>query len=126
LPSRVANLKKDWLKALDAATTVEQVIELVDDFVESRSDVYWAGVPEALRRPAITTEAQVEQWHHALVQAISKMPSPGSPMQELAVFSLRAAVRFHQIRLREERSPSNDGSLEGRAIRPSGKSIPRA
>jgi hypothetical protein len=119
----VANLKKDWLKALDAATTVEQVLEIVEDFVESRSDVYWAGVPEVLRRPAIRTEAHAEQWHHALVQAISKMPSPGSPMQELAVFSLRAAVRFHQIRLREDRSPSNDGSLEGRALRPRARRI---
>jgi hypothetical protein len=86
------------------------VIHVVEDFVESRSDVYWTGVPEDLRRPAIANDAQLQQWHHALVQAISRMPSPGSPMQELAVFSLRAAVRIHQIRLREDRTrPSNEG-----------------
>ena len=103
----------DALKALDAATTSDQVIQVVEDFVESRSDVYWTGVPEALRRPAIANESQLQQWHHALVQAISKMPSPGSPMQELAVFSLRAAVRIHQIRLREDRdSPSNEGGFD--------------
>ena len=102
----------DWLKALDAATMNEQVIQVVEDFVESRSDVYWTGVPEALRRPEIASEQQLQQWHHALVQAISKMPSPGSPMQELAVFSLRAAVRIHQIRLREDRSSSNDSGLK--------------
>ena len=104
----------DWLKALDAATMNEQVIKVVQDFVESRSDVYWTGVPEALRRPEIASEQQLQQWHHALVQAISKMPSPGSPMQELAVFSLRAAVRIHQIRLREDRSSSNDSGLKAR------------
>jgi hypothetical protein len=105
-----SNLNTDWLRALDAATALEEVIQVVEEFVESRSDVYWTGVPEPLRRPAIANEAQLQQWHHALVQAISKMPSPGSPMQELAVFSLRAAVRLHQIRLREDRaSPSNEG-----------------
>lgn len=117
----IAKLKQDSLKALDAATTIEQVIQVVEDFVDSRSDVYWAGVPEALRRPVIANEFQLQQWHHALVQAISKMPSPGSPMQELAVFSLRAAVRIHQIRLREDRSPSNDGGLDAaRAAPPPG------
>lgn len=85
---------------------------MVEEFVAARSDVYWCGVPEALRRPAITTEHQLQQWHHALVQAISAMPTPGSPMQELAVFSLRAAVRLHQIRLKEHVAPSpGEGSL---------------
>ena len=103
-------MKKDWLAALDAATTTEEVLHVVEDFAGSRSDVYWTGVPAELRRPAIADEAQLQQWHHALVQAISKMPSPGSPMQELAVFSLRAAVRIHQIRLRE--TPSNEGGFD--------------
>ena len=92
---------------------MQDVIEAVGEFVDSRSDVYWSGVPEALRRPQIATEVELQHWHHALVQAISKMPSPGSPMQELAVFSLRAAVRMHQIRLREARTePSNDGGAQ--------------
>ena len=83
--------------------------------------MYWSGVPEALRRPAVTTEQQLQQWHHALVQAISKMASPGSPMQELAVLSLRAAVRLHQIRLKDEPGPSsNDGGLRA-APTPFGK-----
>ena len=93
------------------------MIEVVEDFSASRSDVYWSGVPEALRRPRIATDAQLEQWHHALVQAISKMPSPGSPMQELAVLSLRAAVRMHQIRLGKERpQSSNDGGLQAARV----------
>jgi hypothetical protein len=98
------------------------VIELVEEFVESRSDIYWTGVPEGLRRPAIADEAQLQQWHHSLVQAISKMPSPGSPMQELAVFSLRSAVRIHQIRLREDRSrPSNEVGFDAAAASSLGK-----
>jgi hypothetical protein len=111
-PRRNRTLKTDWLKALDSAETLGEVIRVVEEFIESRSDVYWTGVPEGLQRPSIANEPQLQQWHHALVQAISKMPSPGSPMQELAVFTLRAAVRLHQIRLQDDKSsPSNEGGF---------------
>jgi hypothetical protein len=96
------------MKALDATHTVEAVLEVVDDFVASRSDVYWSGVPALLRSPKLGSEEALQQWHHALVQAISGMASPGTPMQELAVFSLRAAVRIHQIKLRSEPRPSSN------------------
>lgn len=104
------------MNALDSARTLEEVLEAVEEFLASRSDVYWAGVPEALREPRVASEQQLQQWHHALIQAISKMPSPGTPMQELAVFSLRAAVRIHQIRLKEDPgAPSNDREFSAAA-----------
>ena len=97
------------MNALDSARTVEAVLEVVDEFVASRSDIYWSGVPEELRNPKLGSTEGLQQWHHALVQAISAMASPGTPMQELAVFSLRAAVRIHQINLRPDpRASSND------------------
>ena len=105
--------KRNWLKELDAATTQAEVMEVVDAFIAERSDVYWSGVPEALRTPSIASEAELDRWHHELVKAISSMPSPGTPMQELCVFSLRASVRVHQIRLAQGRGdkPSNEGSF---------------
>ncbi len=97
------------MKALDSALTVDAVLEVVEEFVASRSDVYWSGVPAELRNPELGSKEGLQQWHHALVQAISRMASPGTPMQELAVFSLRSAVRVHQIELRSDPSaPSND------------------
>ena len=81
----------------------------MEEFIESRSDVYWSGVPGELRRPTIASDVQLQQWHHALIQAISRMSTPGSPMQELAVLSLRAAVRVHQIRLDKAR-PESEGN----------------
>ena len=103
---------------LDAAGSVEAVLQTVEEFVESRSDVYWSGVPADLRRPLIDSEAGLQKWHHALVQAISRMSSPGSPMQELAVFSLRAAVRLHQLRLRhQELASDDDGGLQGAPLK---------
>ena len=102
---------------LDAAGSIEAVLQTVEEFVESRSDVYWSGVPAELRRPVIDSAASLQRWHHALVQAIAHMSSPGSPMQELAVVSLRAAVRLHQLRLREqERASDDDGGLQGAAL----------
>lgn len=96
------------MKALDSAQTVEAVLEVMDEFVASRSDVYWSGVPAELRNPKLGSEEILQQWHHALVQAISRMASPGTPMQELAVFSLRSTVRIHQINLRSDPSASSN------------------
>jgi hypothetical protein len=109
----------DWARSLDASRTVEEVLESVEEFLASRSDIYWTGVPPDLRSPTIADEHQLQRWHHALVQAISNMPSPGTPMQELAVFSLRAGVRIHQIRLREDpEAPSNDRQFSALPLRP--------
>ena len=94
------------------------MLQVVEEFIAGRSDVYWHGVPEPLRRPEIATEQQLQRWHHELVQAISAMPTPGSPMQELAVLTLRAAVRLHQIRLKEDVAPSPDAGGLGAAPTP--------
>jgi len=96
------------MKALDSAPTVEAVLEVVEEFVASRSDVYWSGVPAELRNPRLGSAEALQQWHHGLVQAISRMVSPGTPMQELAVFSLRSAVRIHQINLRSDPGASSN------------------
>ena len=110
--AREKELKTEWLKELDDAGSSERVLQVVEEFIESRSDVYWSGVPPELRRPRIGSDIELQKWHHALVQAISRMPSPGSPMQELAVFSLRAAVRLHQIRLRDRVGSDGEGGLK--------------
>jgi hypothetical protein len=110
---RGGKLKNDWFRAVDAASSIEEVLQAVEEFVESRSDIYWSGVPADLRRPQIDSPASLQKWHHALVQAIARMSSPGSPMQELAVFSLRAAVRLHQLRLKEQpQAPDDDGGWQ--------------
>jgi hypothetical protein len=96
------------MKALDAATSHSDVMDIVEEFIDGRSDVYWTGVPEKLRAPALATEADLSRWHHDLIRAISAMPSPGTPMQELCVLSLRATVRLHQIRLRQSRGGSSN------------------
>jgi hypothetical protein len=116
--TRRTTLKSDWLEDLERTTTAQGVLRVVGEFIAVRSDVYWCGVPEPLRRPEISTEPQLQQWHHALVQAISAMPTPGSPMQELAVLSLRAAVRLHQIRLKEDAAPTSDAGGLGAAPAP--------
>jgi hypothetical protein len=97
-----------WLKAIDDARDVEGVLAVVDDFIESRSEVYWLGVPEGMRHPLLRTDEDLQRWHHELIREIKDMASPGTPMQELCIFSLRASVRVHQIRLREEPGGSSN------------------
>jgi hypothetical protein len=110
----------NWLKALDAASAPREILAIVEDFIASRSDVYWAGVPEALRQPAIDSEEALGRWHHDLVRAITEIASPGTPMQELCVFSLRASVRLHQVHLRQSTGrPSNEGEIKAAPARKS-------
>lgn len=109
----------NWMKALDEARTVAEVLEIVEEFLARRSDVYWAGVPQPLREPSIASVEDLQAWHHNLVRTISDMASPGTPMQELCVFSLRATVRVHQIGLKEEGPPkgsSNDREFSAAAM----------
>jgi hypothetical protein len=104
-----------WLKAIDEASGIDEVLAVLDEFTDTRSDVYWMGVPDGMRHPLLRTEADLQRWHHGLVQAIKDMPSPGTPMQELCVISLRASVRMHQIRLREEPGSGSSNDREFKA-----------
>jgi len=104
------------MKGLDEAHTVDEVLDAVNEFIAARSDVYWMGVPEDLRAPAIASADDLNRWHHGLIQAIARIVSPGTPMQELCIFSLRASVRVHQILLKEDTRPSsNDREFSARA-----------
>jgi len=108
-----------WLKAIDEAPGIEDVLAVLDEFIDTRSDVYWMGIPEGMRHPLLRTAVDLQRWHHGLVRTIKDMPSPGTPMQELCVISLRASVRVHQIRLREEpgEAPSNDREFKAAGVR---------
>lgn len=101
----------DWTAVLRRAKEVAEVLEVMDEFLSSRSDVYWQGVPESLRRPVIVSALDLERWHHAVVKALSTDSSPGKPLTELAKISLHAVARIHQIRLKIVR-PKNEGPDE--------------
>ena len=107
----------DWTAVLRRAKTVAEVIEVMDEFLSARTDVYWQGVPESLRRPVLVSALDLERWHHALVKLLSETATPGKPLQELARISLHAVARVQQIRLRIVRDDeSNDDgfSAQGR------------
>lgn len=106
------------MKALGAARSAGEVLEVVEDFLAGRSESYWEEIPEALREPALVTEEDLARWHHALVRAIADMESPAPPMKELCALSLRATVRVHQIRLQHTRGGSNETEFSARSPRP--------
>ena len=98
----------DWAAVIRRASTVTEVLEVLDEFTSSLPDAYWNSVPEGLRRPAIAAEADLERWHQALVKHLAETPVPGKPLQELCRVSLHAAARVHQLRLQPDRR--DDGS----------------
>ena len=107
----------DWIAVLRRAKTVAEVIEVIDEFLSARTDVYWHSIPESLRRPVIVSALDLERWHHALVKVLSETSSPGKPLQELARVSLHAVARIQQIRLRivSDAESNDDGySAQGR------------
>ena len=115
----------DWTAVIKRANTVAEVLDVVDEFTSSLPDSYWNALPQALQRPVIVAEVDLERWHHALVKQLAETPAPGKPLQELSRVTLHAVARVHQIRLRldpgEDDSP-NDGRFssgpdEGRARR---------
>ena len=101
----------DWTAVLRQARTVAEVLEVMDEFLSSCSDVYWHSVPESLRRPVIVTNTDLERWHHQLVKHLADTPVPGKPLQELARISLHAVARVHQVRLGivPKGSPNDEG-----------------
>ena len=99
----------DWAAVLRRANTVAEVIEVMDEFLSSRTDVYWQGIPESLRRPVVSSALDLERWHHALVKVLSETASPGKPLQELARVSLHGVARVQQIRLKIVGDSNDDG-----------------
>ena len=41
-----------WLKAIDEARGIDEVLAVLDEFLDTRSDIYWTGVPEGMRSVA--------------------------------------------------------------------------
>lgn len=108
----------DWTAVIKRARTVAEVLDVIDEFTSSMTDDYWRAVPQALRRPVIVAEVDLERWHHGLVKQLAETNAPGKPLQELARVSLHAVARVHQIRLRlDPRDETNEGKASALPLR---------
>ena len=71
-------MNMDWARALDAAVKVEEVLEIAEEFLATRSDIYGTGVPAGLR--AARTDG---------FQILAKFELPPESEHKLPVVSTR-------------------------------------
>src|SRR4051812_16981861 len=100
----------NWNNELQAATTHDVVLAVVNDFLARQDKRFWAQVPAAAHPESVDAANDVHRWHHDLVQVLKRTKPASLQLQELTVLFLRASVRIHQIDLRDDTSgpPSND------------------
>ena len=104
----------NWLQRLEKAKSIREVLDIVNDYLAEQPEGPWAFLPE---RPAeVADEDQLHRWQHQLVHEITKLKNPSANIQEACVLFLKASVRAHQIRLREDpgSSSSNDTTFSAR------------
>jgi len=99
-----------WNNDLQAATTEEAVVAVINEFLTDQDDRFWAKLPVGARIEAVDNGREVHHWHHELVQELKRTKPAPLELQELSMLFLRASVRLHQIDLRETdgNAPSND------------------
>lgn len=108
----------NWLRALEEARTVEAVLDVANDYLAQQAPAFWSAIPERAQPETIADEEDLHRWHQRLVDELTATRSAHVHLQDLCVFFVRASVRAHQIRLREERGgPSNDREFSAAAPR---------
>jgi hypothetical protein len=100
----------NWNNVLQAATSHDAVIAVINEFLAAMDPKFWSQVPPAAHPESVDSPADVHRWHHELVQQLRRSKPASLQLQELCVFFLRASVRLHQLDLREADGgkPSND------------------
>ena len=100
----------NWVKEIEVARSVEDVLELVNEFLTEQTEAFWTRVPKGVRPPSVETEEELHTWHHRMVHELMLARHTSMELQDLCVVFVRASVRVHQIALREAGpgSSSND------------------
>lgn len=98
----------NWLKEIGAATTVEALLAIVNDFVLQHPEDFWSWIPRGSRPTLLASVAELHHWHRKLSDDLAGIDSPNVRMQDLGVFFLRAAARAVELEARP--APSNDAA----------------
>ena len=89
----------NWLKELSDASTIDEVLQLVNDYVLEQPEEYMSWIPKAARPKLIATERELHDWNHKIAHELGNASNPNIRLQDLAVFFLRASARAHQVKL---------------------------
>ena len=100
----------NWNNELNAATSHDAVVSVVNEFLAEQDEKFWSQVPAPVRVESVDSPTDVHRYHHDLVQQLKRSKPASVQLQELCVLFLRASVRLHQIDLRDpdDGTPSNE------------------
>ena len=107
----------NWLKELSDAVTVDEVVQLVNDYILEQPEEYVSWIPKAAQPRLIATEQELHDWNHRIAHELGSATNPNLRLQDLAVFFLRASARVHQLRLRSGAPPEDHNPKAKRAER---------
>src|SRR6476469_1248853 len=91
----------NWNNELQAATSHEAVIAVINESLGEQDTNFWTQLPAAVQLESIDSPTDVHRMHHELVQQLKRAKPAPLELQELCVLFLRASVRLHQIELRD-------------------------
>lgn len=104
----------NWLREIEQAMTIEELMGVVNDFILQQPDEHWSWIPKSSRPKLIASESELHHWHHQVTLDLLTGKSPNIRMQDLAVFFLRASAHAHQLALKQElRGGSNQRDFFG-------------
>ncbi len=86
----------NWHKDLSMATTVADVIDLLNEYLSLLPESTHH-IPEELRPRHIATASQVHDWHSRLTDGIGAITRPNLLLQDLCVAFVRASARIAEL-----------------------------
>ena len=100
----------NWLKQLADASTVDEVLQVVNDYILEQPEQYMSWIPKAAQPKLIATEQELHDWNHRIAHELGSATNPNLRLQDLAVFFLRASARAHQVKLGDEGEPAGNSN----------------
>ena len=88
----------NWVKLLDEAGTMEDLLQLVNEYILEQPDEYISWIPSHARPTLLGNERDLHAWHLRISDELAAARDPNLRLQDLAVFFLRASARAHEIR----------------------------
>jgi hypothetical protein len=108
----------NWLKRITEAATVEDVLQVANEYILEQPQEYLSWIPQKAQPNLVATEHELHDWNHRISQELGSVTNPNLRLQDLAVFFLRASARIHQLNLNEtEPRPAPGVKSAGRSAR---------
>lgn len=91
----------NWLKRITEATSIEDVLQVVNEYILEQPQEYLSWIPQAAQPNLVATEHELHDWNHRIAHELGGATNPNLRLLDLAVFFLQASARLHQLNLND-------------------------